>query len=246
MKKIKPPLFFIIASSLLLLIFTNTFADGDIKRVEQKNSSTKVEKKDKIGKIPIKADHPSNHSKIRPFSKEEARLKYRSEQKAIGNHNEKIKHKIKKKISKKYHTYQHRPYKKNVIHKTHYSSPLKYHYTIHPRYLYRGLWIRINIDHADGYYFYNDYPYFIYNGYLHRYSSWDRGSYDLVDRKTDEVYATFYGNSLKQSYDRCAELRDKLNNKLGEYRYFCAERFVYDPDYSYGWEPQDYPNWYWH
>ncbi len=151
-----------------------------------------------------------------------------------------------KKIKKKYVDSHHTPYKKIRRHKIHYPSPRIYHRTIQPKFIYKGLWIRISINHDNGYYFYNGYPYFIYHGYLHRYSSTDAGSYDLVDRYTNQVYATFYGNSLKQSYDRCAELRDRLNNRLGEFRYFCAERFQYDPDYSYGWNPHDYPNWYWH
>ncbi|MBS3768501.1 MAG: hypothetical protein KGY75_10340 [Candidatus Cloacimonetes bacterium] len=138
-------------------------------------------------------------------------------------------------IEKKYKTYHHKPYNKTRIHKVHYPAPIKYHYTVSPHFIYRGLWIRISVNHYNGFCFYNGYPYFVYNGYLHRYSSYDPGSYDLVDSYTNNVYATFYGSSIKQSYDRCAELRDLLNNKLGEYRYFCAEKYKGDSKYSYDW-----------
>ena len=67
-----------------------------------------------------------------------------------------------------------------------------------------------------------------------------------MDSYTDETYATFYGDTLKKSYDRAAELRDILNHKFGDYRYFVAERFEYDPDYDYDWNPDDYPDWLWY
>jgi hypothetical protein len=148
---------------------------------------------------------------------------------------------------KKYKKHVHKPYSPhNLNQHIHYSNPINYFYTISPEYIYRGLWVRYHFMHADGFYFWDGYPYFVYNNYVHRYSSVDPGSYDLVDSITDKVYATFYGNSLKQSYDRCADLRDRLNNDEGFYRYFCAERFEYDQDYDYGWDPDDYPDWYWY
>lgn len=141
---------------------------------------------------------------------------------------------------------KHKPYiKKDFTQDVHYSKPIKYHYTIPPRYIYRGIWIRYYFVYDNGFYFFNGYPYFVYHNHLHRYSYTDPGSYDLVDSVTDKVYATFYGFSLKQSYDRCAQLRDRLNREEGFYRYFCAERFEYDSDYNYGWDPDDYSDWYW-
>jgi len=127
-----------------------------------------------------------------------------------------------------------------------YISPRYYHYYVPPRYIYHGIWIRYYMDLPDGYIFYNGYPYFVYNNYLHRYSIEDTGYFDLVDSWNDETYATFYGDTLKDSYDRCADLRDRLNAEYGEERFFCSERFDYDPDYKYGWDPDDYPDWYWY
>lgn len=127
-----------------------------------------------------------------------------------------------------------------------YKSPRFYHYHIPPRYIYRGIWIRQYIDLPNGYIFYNGYPYYVYNNYLHRYSVEDSGYFDLVDSWNDETYATFYGDTIKDSYDRCADLRDRLNAEYGEERYFVAERFEYDSNYKYDWDPDDYPDWYWY
>lgn len=146
----------------------------------------------------------------------------------------------------KYKVHHHKPLKKiKNTQEIHYESPMHYHYTIHPVFIYRGLWIRYYFIHDDGYFFYNGYPYFVYHNHLHRYSTNDTGFYDLVDSITDEVYATFYGQNTKESYDRAAVVRDLLNNEEGYYRYFCSERFEYDPDYYYGWDPDDFSDWYW-
>lgn len=146
----------------------------------------------------------------------------------------------------KYKKHHHTPLTKlPQTQQIYYSSPIEYHYHINPIFIYRGIWIRYYFVHDDGFFFYNGYPYYVYHNYIHRYSFVDPGFYDLVDSYTDEVYATFYGKNLKESYDRAAEIRDILNNAEGEYRYFCAERFEYDPDYYYGWDPADFPDWYW-
>ena len=141
---------------------------------------------------------------------------------------------------------KHKPYtKKNFTQDVFYDKPIKYHHKIPPRFIYRGIWIRYYFVLDNGFYFFNGYPYYVYHNYLHRYSYTDPGSYDLVDSVTDKVYATFYGFNLKQSYDRSADLRDRLNREEGFYRYFCAERFEYDSNYKYDWDPDDYSDWYW-
>ena len=141
---------------------------------------------------------------------------------------------------------KHKPYaKKKFTQNVFYNKPIMYHYSIPPRFIYRGIWIRYYFVYDNGFYFFNGYPYFVYHNYIHRYSYTDPGSYDLVDSVTDKVYATFYGFSLKQSYDRSADLRDRLNSEEGFYRYFCAERFEYDTNYKYDWDPDDYSDWYW-
>jgi len=141
---------------------------------------------------------------------------------------------------------KHKPYaKKKITQDVFYNKPIMYHYSIPPRFIYRGIWIRYHFVYDNGFYFFNGYPYYVYHNYLHRYSYTDPGSYDLVDSVTDKVYATFYGFNLKQSYDRSADLRDRLNSEEGFYRYFCAERFEYDANHHYDWDPDDYSDWYW-
>lgn len=140
---------------------------------------------------------------------------------------------------------KHKPQQHSYHHTVHYYHPIQYHYLVPPMYLYRGVWVRWWVDYPNGFVIYDDYPYYVWNGYLHRYSSTDEGSYDVVDSFTDTVYATFYGENTRQAYDRAAEMRDILNYREKAERYFCAERFEYDPDYKYDWNPDDYPDWLW-
>lgn len=143
-------------------------------------------------------------------------------------------------IQKK-HKPQQYPYHQTV----HYFHPVQYHYLVPPMYLYRGIWIRWWVDSPNGFVVQNGYPYYVWNGYLHRYSSTDEGSYDVVDSYTDTIYATFYGQNIRQAYDRAAEMRDILNYREKADRYFCAERFEYDAKHEYDWNPDDYPDWLW-
>jgi hypothetical protein len=206
-----------------------------LQQDQKKTTKRKYEQTDKKRKKPIDF---SNYSNIKTVQQTDNQ-KTKKVQSSDTPHNQLELKRFKKKKHKPYtHT--------NIVQQVHFVSPIQYHYTISPRYIYRGLWIRYYFLHDDGYFFYNGYPYFVYNNHSHRYSNVDTGSYDLVDSITDKVYATFYGANLKQSYDRCAELRDQLNNDEGFYRYFCAERFIYDPDFQYDWNPDDYPDWYWY
>ncbi len=236
------------------------------KNKKKKEHEQKIEKKSHKTKkqISIKKN-TSNSTKHKKTPAFDSKLK-KSNKKSYSPNSSEIKKQSNPQIYQKKKTYlsnKKKPYvtKKKIYHgnqgahspsvvieKQHvtYSSPQKYHYYVPPRYIYRGLWIRYYIDLPNGYVFYNGYPYYVYHNYLYRYSVEDPGSFDLVDSWTDETYATFYGESLKESYDRCADLRDMLNSEYGEERYFCAERFEYDSNYKYGWDPDDYPDWYWY
>lgn len=233
----------IFLSVILFILISSLFVNGEPRKIEKKNQSNNTEQKiqrEKNKKVKhVQVTEPIPRGVAIP----KQLIKRVNEPK---NSPIRYKNNSEIKFKKKYVDFHHKPYQKVHIQKKHFPSPKKYQHHIPARFIYRGLWIRILVQHRNGYYFYEGYPYIVYHDYLHRYSSTDPGSYDLVDNYTYEVYATFYGNSLKQSYDRCAELRDKLNNRFGEYRYFCAERFDYDPNYSYNWNPNDYPNWFWH
>jgi hypothetical protein len=75
-------------------------------------------------------------------------------------------------------------------------------------------------------------PFYVYNGYRHRYTPVEICDYELVDRHSHTTYRTFYGISCSTGYDRCADLRDDLNWYEYDDRYFCAERY-YDDPYRY-------------
>jgi len=233
MKNITKTLIFI--SLLVLFSISSVF----LVKAENVSQKYKIEEKKSYSEKEQKSKNKQNRYPIKRGEKiPDNLLKARKELKHLNVESTKLK-------KKHFIRHKHKPYKKIGVHKSHYRRPKYYHYLIPARYIYRGLWIRVYINFDNGYCFYNGYPYFVYNNYLHRYSDIDPGSYDLVDSYTDEVYATFYGRSIKISYDRCAELRDMLNYEIGEYRYFCAERLDYDPDYSYDWDSNDYPYWLW-
>jgi len=242
---------------IILLILTLTtlsiYAQTKTESKPKKNLETK-QQKEQEQKAQLK--EKKNNEKITDKKAEKKKKRYqkkpvkRTELKKIDTKSKSKKvifdtPEYKKRKYKK--SYKHVPYKKKkIVQEIHYHNPIQYHYTVPARYIYRGLWIRIYIDYDNGFYFYNGYPYYVYHNVLHRYSDDDPGEFDLVDSYTDKVYATFYGNCLRQSYDRCAEIRDILNEEAEDYRYFCAERFEYDPEYHYGWDPDDYPDWYWY
>jgi hypothetical protein len=124
----------------------------------------------------------------------------------------------------------HRPHRDVVRHSRRFSRRYDYHRTIPYRFIYWDQWIRYRVGYSDGYFTIDGYPYFVYNGYSHRYSSYDTCDYDLVDGYNNSVERTFYGYSCQQSYDYCADLRDDLNWRRSDYRYFCSERL----DFSNG------------
>ncbi|MCK5050763.1 MAG: hypothetical protein KAS53_03410 [Candidatus Cloacimonetes bacterium] len=241
---------FILILLIIVTFTTNSFAQ-QLKKIEE--NETEVEEK-KIKEVEKKTEQP----KMKEVQKKEKQEMIRTKPKKVSKKPRNISNynynkpaqttttKINKSKLQKVKRTKHKPYtKKDFTQNVFYHKPIKYHYTIPPRYIYRGIWIRYYFVFDNGFYFFNGYPYFVYHNHLHRYSYTDPGSYDLVDSVTDKVYATFYGFSLKQSYDRCAQLRDRLNREEGFYRYFCAERFEYDSDYNYGWDPDDYSDWYW-
>ena len=83
---------------------------------------------------------------------------------------------------------------------------------------------------------YNGYPYYVYNGYMHRYSDVDRCDFELVDGWSNEVVQTYNDYSCNYGYDVCADDRSYYNDIENEYRYFCSERFSYDDEYDYDWD----------
>jgi hypothetical protein len=134
-----------------------------------------------------------------------------------------------------YTRYRHTPRRDRYVHSRRYTRRYDYHRTIPYRFVYWDRWIRYRADYGNGYVLISGYPFFVYNGYRHRYSSYDYCDYDLVDGYNNTVERTFYGYTCQQAYDYCAELRDDLNYSRYDYRYFCSESL----DFSYG----DFDHW---
>ncbi len=138
--------------------------------------------------------------------------------------------------NRNYRAYRHTPYRRYRRHTRRWRTPRSYHYTIPYRYIYWDRWIRWSIGYGNGYHWHNDYPYFVYNGYLHRYSHLDNCDYELVDSYTNTSYRSYLGYTCSVGYDLCADLRDDLNDSEYDHRYFCSEEFngSYGPDYDDG------------
>ena len=133
-----------------------------------------------------------------------------------------------------YRRHTHRNHTGYRNHTVRYTSPRSYHYTIPYQYIYWNTWLRYRVTWNDGYYW-NSYPYFVYNGYRHRYSHMDICNYELVDGYTNTVQRSYPGYSCNTGYDLCANLRDSLNWQTTGYRYFCSEKFSFDSNYNYNW-----------
>ncbi len=92
-------------------------------------------------------------------------------------------------------------------------------------------WIFNSVENYDGNYANNscqsldNYPFWIYNGYAHRYSRNDRCNYQLIDKYSMTVVESYFGQMCNQGYDNCASLRDNLNGAENAYRFSCAETF---------------------
>ena len=151
-----------------------------------------------------------------------------------------------------YRNYGHRPSwnRVNVRFTRHIHSSRRYNRTHHNRWnsrrnyfsaityrdIYWDRWLRTRVTWNDGYYWHNNYPWYTYNGYSHRYSNVDTCDYELVDGFNNTVERTYYNYTCSFGYDQCADQRDQMNNWSNDYRYFCSERLegnVYDYNYDY-------------
>jgi hypothetical protein len=133
---------------------------------------------------------------------------------------------------RRYSRHHHVPHRSHRAHNRRYNNPRSYHYTIPYRYIYSNRWIRFSVTWNNGYYW-NDYPYYVYNGYRHRYSNYDICNYELVNSLTNEVVRSYPSMTCNYGYDLCSSLRDDLNYDYGSYRFFCSERYSRDYDYNY-------------
>lgn len=130
-----------------------------------------------------------------------------------------------------YRRHMHRPHRDIQNYRRRYHRAYDYDRTIPYRFVYDNRWIRFSVSLGDGFFVIDDYPYYIYHGYRHRYSYYDTCDYDLVDSYTNSVSQTFYGYSCASGYDYCADMRDNFNYDYRGDRYFCSERV--DPQWHY-------------
>jgi hypothetical protein len=107
------------------------------------------------------------------------------------------------------------------------------------RFVYWNSWFRVRVDIGNGFSWLDNYPYFVYNGYSHRYSSDENCNYQLVDGFENSVYRDFSNYSCSTGYDMCAGLRDDLNSREYSDRFFCSEKVESDVYSQNNWNYQD-------
>ncbi len=109
-----------------------------------------------------------------------------------------------------------------------YSSPFSYHSGIDSGLIYNSSWIMepVGYQYSSGFSCFNNYPYYVHNGYRYRYSPVDICNYELVDVKdeTPVVVKTFYAMECNKAFDACAQKRDELNEDESSQRYICMEK----------------------
>ncbi len=133
--------------------------------------------------------------------------------------------------------YNHSPYYGHISHSLRFYSPYDYYSRVPYRNVYWDQWVRWGVSSNNGFYYFDNYPYFVYNGYRHRYSPMDSCNYELVDGYDNRTEMTFSGRSCQSGYDACARERDERNYRSYDDRYFCSERL--DSSRSYNWDYND-------
>jgi hypothetical protein len=136
----------------------------------------------------------------------------------------------------RYVYYNHAPYRATYSHSVrYYRTSDWYNYVLrsYPNYLYAHWIFWPATGYTNGYWTIDNYPYFVYNGYRYRYSSYDYCNYQLVDKYDHRVTQTHWNLLCKTGYDMCSLERDRLNAQMNDYRYFCSETYRdYGHDYS--------------
>lgn len=127
-----------------------------------------------------------------------------------------------------YSTYYHRPYSNTYVHTQRYYRSYDWYswvYRSYPNYIYAN-WIFFPAGgYGNGYWTIDNYPYYVFNGYRYRYSTFDYCNYQLVDQFDHRVAQTYWNQICNIGYDQCSYERDRLNAQNGQYRFFCSETF---------------------
>lgn len=147
----------------------------------------------------------------------------------------------------RYSHYYHAPYRSPYFHSVrYYRSYDWYNFVLRTNrnYVYVHWIFYPATGYHNGYNTIENYPYYVYNGYRHRYSSNDYCNYQLVDSNNHSVVQTYWNQTCNTGYDSCSYERDRLNSQMNDYRYFCSETYRdYGYDYSTPtYEETNYPS----
>ena len=144
-------------------------------------------------------------------------------------------------VYRPYRGYRHAPIARRYRSHRRYNS--RYDYYNYVRRNYRSHiylnWVLFPSSRLNGYYYVDNYPYYVHNGYRHRYSYEDVCKYQLVDKYTHQVLRSNYPSLCARGYDACAYDRDSYNASVRENRYFCAET-IHGDNYNYSTPTYDY------
>jgi hypothetical protein len=146
-----------------------------------------------------------------------------------------------------YNRYFHTPSHRSYVHARRYPQPRSFFRHVRDnfrRHIYLN-WILSPSTRINGYSRVNQYPYYIHNGYRHRYSTLDNCNYQLVNKNNHNVVRTYWNQTCTSGYNRCALDRDRRNEQEWSNKFFCAETFrknSYDfsaPTYGSNYEYDD-------
>jgi hypothetical protein len=124
--------------------------------------------------------------------------------------------------------YYHAPYSTPYYHHVRFYRSFdwyNYVWSSYPTYVYAHWIFFPAMGYNNGYWTIDNYPYYVFNGYRYRYSSYDYCNYQLVDKWNHRVERTYWNQLCNYGYDNCAYERDRLNAQMGEFRYFCSETY---------------------
>jgi hypothetical protein len=110
-------------------------------------------------------------------------------------------------------------------HGHYYNNPNSYYHGVDSGYVYQDwLFEPAPFHYSYGYNCIGGYPYYVHNGYKHRYSSVDMCNYELLDLEATNPVKTFYNIACNIAFDQCAAKRDQLNDKEDMQKYVCVEK----------------------
>jgi hypothetical protein len=124
-----------------------------------------------------------------------------------------------------YYMVRHTPYSYNNCGYSMYTQPRDFHLSVGNQYIYKNwIYYPTPYQYQTGFHCMDGYPYYVYNGYRHRYSEVDLCNYDLYDQDDKTIIKTYYGIECKKAFDLCSAKRDQLNDDEAFERYNCVER----------------------